>query len=122
MVITGPLLMIAPHWVLQTYGVKDPPMVAADVVPWFGALVFLMGWVESRAWGKLTRFEVEAWLIADFLYMYALWVFIRAHGEWNLYSFVYSFLFPLLYWPVRAYWLLCVGHYDDGKRMAEKQF
>jgi len=115
MLITGPLLMVAPLWVLQVYGVKDPPLVAADVVPWFGSLVFLMGWVETRCWGKMNRFEVEAWMIADFLYMYALYVFITRHGQWNIFSFVLSFLFPLLYWPIRLYWLLRVGHYDDVK-------
>ena len=49
----------------------------------------------------LSLFAVEAWLIADLMYLYYLWVFVETHlnGEWNFWSFqvYHSFFvsFPL---------------------------
>jgi len=117
MLITGPILMLFPRMTLQLYGLTAASccQAAVDTVPWFGSLVLLMGWVECRVAGRLTRPEVEAWLIADIAYFLALKAFVDNNlgGQWNFWSFGASALFPLLWCPVRLYWLLYLGHYDD---------
>jgi len=107
MLITGPILMAFPALTLSLYECPVPSFsLAADVVPWFGALVFLMGWVETRYWGRVPRPVVEAWLIADVLYLVVFYLFIERHvGHWNFWSFVCSALFPILWAPLRVYWL-----------------
>jgi hypothetical protein len=116
MLITGPFLMYFPQLTLDLYGVNHTP-VAADIVPWyeplylathkrrFGALVTLMGWMEWRMWKNLPRAWIEACLIADLLYLGAFYVFISRHGVWNFWSFGASALFPILWAPLRFYWL-----------------
>jgi hypothetical protein len=47
------------------YRAIDAPPIAYEVVPWFGSLVFMMGWLELRVLGRMTRPEVEGWLLAD---------------------------------------------------------
>lgn len=56
-------------------------------------------------WKNLPRAWIEACLIADILYLAAFYIFIERHGEWNFWSFVASALFPILYAPLRFYWL-----------------
>eukprot|EP00741_Cyanophora_paradoxa_P006526 tig00001024_g6317.t1 len=112
MAITGPILMAAPKMALELFGVKNPSDAAAGGVAWFGALVFLMGWVESRSWGAMTKFEVEGWLLADFAFLAVFVPWINSHGVWNFWSAVCSAGFPIVYAPIRLYWLLCVGGYD----------
>jgi len=106
MLLTGPFLMIFGELTLQLYGVKHIASQASDTVPWFGALVTLMGWVEVRMWKNLPRAWIEACLLADILYLIAFYIFIERHGEWNFWSFVCSAMFPMLWAPVRTYWLL----------------
>jgi len=105
MLITGPFLMYFAELTLDLYGVRPFSQVAVDVVPWFGALVTLMGWMEFRMWRKLPRAWIEACLIADILWLGAFFLFIQKHGVWNFWSFVASALFPILYAPLRFYWL-----------------
>ncbi|KAL6057403.1 hypothetical protein QOT17_015552 [Balamuthia mandrillaris] len=121
MLITGPILMLFPQLVLSLYAVSPQVVgaaVAADVVPWFGALVVLMGWVETRCWGRMLRPMVEAWLIADVLYLLAFYVFVERHGQWNLWSFALSALFPILYAPLRVYWLWLAPSHIQPKSFA----
>ena len=44
-------------------------------------------------------------LIADVLYLVAFYVFIERHGDWNFWSVICSALFPILWAPLRVYWL-----------------
>jgi hypothetical protein len=118
MLITGPILCFCPATVLSLYTAPqyqqmgvDAPGIAADIVPWFGALVSLMGWTESRTGGRLTRAEVEGWLVGDLLYIYGFYLWVQRYSLWNFWT-VGSIAFPVLYAPIRVYWLLFCGDYD----------
>jgi len=104
MLLTGPFLMYYAQLTLELYGVKNPSQLAIDIVPWFGALVTLMGWLEWRLWKRLPRAWIEACLIADILYGGSFFLFIQRHGEWNIWS-LFSIGFPVVYAPMRYYWL-----------------
>jgi len=112
MLITGPLLCFAPHACLSLYEV-DAPGIAVDIVPWFGALVALMGWTETRTFGRLTRAEVEGWLVGDLLYIYAFYLWVERYSRWNFWALVASIAFPVLYAPIRVYWLIFLGGYEE---------
>jgi hypothetical protein len=116
MLLTAPVLMFYGSEVLELYATVSSPLairVGGAVVPWFGALVLLMGWLECRVGGRLSVAEVEAWLIADIAYVVALARFVHEYTSgWNLWSFAFSALFPLLWAPVRIYWLLFLRSYD----------
>ena len=107
MLITGPILMFFPQMTFDLYDIVDPPSSSSiRALQWFGALVLLMGWTETRKLGKLDAPEVEAWLIADIFYAYWMYCFVAdgsTHG-WNFWS-VFSIAFPILWAPVRLFWL-----------------
>jgi len=90
---------------LKLYEITHISEIAASTVQWFGALVILMGWVETRAWGLMPRYCVEAWLIADILYTIVFYDFVQKYAVWNIFTLHFSILFPIIYAPIRVYWL-----------------
>ena len=112
MLATGPFLMLFGGWTLDLWGVAavaggagDARAVAALCVAMFGALVFLMGWIEARVWGRLSRECVEAWFVADLLFLMAFVPLIHGYGVWNFWSIWGTAFWPLSYAPARLYWL-----------------
>ena len=115
MLITGPILFAFPESVMELYQVRlalskitidSIGCAASSAVQWFGALVALMGWIECRKFGRLDNIEVEAWLIADVLYAYSFISFVSYCTEgWNVWS-LFSVVFPIMWAPLRVYWLL----------------
>ena len=123
MLLTGPFLMVFGEYTLGLWGVNVRAMslaassssaaaVAAAVadiaglsIGQFGALVFLMGWIEVRYHGLLPRYCVEAWLIADILYLIVFLLLIVRYGEFNFWSIWGTAAWPASYAPVRCYWL-----------------
>lgn len=105
MLVTGPFLMLWPQWTVTLYGASATFGHVGSAIPWFGALVLLMGWVETRKMGRLDAPEVEAWLIADVAYAFFFhkWVIHYTPG-YNLWS-LFSIAFPILWAPLRVYWL-----------------
>jgi hypothetical protein len=62
---------------LSKIAVASLSCTADAAVGWFGALVLLMGWIETRKFGRLDTPEVEGWLIADVCYALLFYRFVE---------------------------------------------
>ena len=105
MLCVGPFFMAFPSLILSLYEVDTATPTAVAIVPWFGALVTLMGYHQSMCWKQLTKAWIEACLLADVLWIYAFISFVNSFGKWNLWSLAGSLTWTIAFAPLRAYWL-----------------